>query len=202
MGNTAPGCNHDNHDNFATEGHCFVIFHFALHFAPRRGGIVICVPAKITTLAYQINLPMIKNLLKIGALLVIGLLGYNYFLGDETEKAQSREIVGKVGDLGKDAWNLLKSERQKLKEGKYDDALDKLDGLYQNLRGKAQDIQDSQLLEKIQELADRRTELENLLKDAGSEPSAAAKRQLDDLTAETEELMNEMEAKGKPSAPQ
>lgn len=145
---------------------------------------------------------MIKNILKIGVVLVIALLGYNYFLGDDAEKAQSKEIVGKVGDLGKEAWNLLKSERQKMKEGKYDDALDKLDGLYQSLRGKAKDIQDSQLLERIQELSERRTELEDQLKDAGSEPSAEAKRQLDDLTAATEELMNEMEAKGKSSAPQ
>lgn len=145
---------------------------------------------------------MIKNILKIGALLVIALLGYNYFLGDDTEKAQSREIVGKVGDLGKDAWNLLTSERQKLKDGKYDDALDKLDGLYQNLKGKAQDIQDSGLVDRIRELDDRREELEETLKKEGSELSTESKRKLNDLTAETEELMNEMEEKGKPSPPQ
>jgi len=144
---------------------------------------------------------MIKNLLKIGALLVIALLGYNYFLGDETEKAQSREIVGKVGDLGKDAWNLLKSEREKMKDGKYDDALDKLDGLYQSLRGKARELEDSGALDRIKELADRREELEELLNN-GDELSADAKRKLNDLTAETEELMNEMEEKGQPSAPQ
>lgn len=144
---------------------------------------------------------MIKNILKIGVLLVIGLIGYNYFLGDEAEKAQSKEIVTKVGDLGKDAWNLLKSERQKMKEGKYDDALDKLDGLYQSLRGKAQEIQDSGLLEKIEELSKRRTDLEDMINDASAEPSAEAKRKLDDLTAETEDLMNEMEAKGKSIAP-
>lgn len=145
---------------------------------------------------------MIKNILKIGALLVIGLLGYNYFLGDETEKAQSREIVGKVGDLGKDAWGLLKSERQKMKDGKYDDALDKLDGLYKSLRGKAQDLQDSDVLDRIRELSERREELESQLQDSGNELSRDARRKLDDLTAETEELMNEMEAKGQPSPPQ
>jgi hypothetical protein len=145
---------------------------------------------------------MIKNLLKIGALLVLGLLGYNYFLGDATEKEQSREIVGKVGDLGKEAWNLLKSERQKMKDGKYDDALDKLDGLYSSLRGKAKDLKDSGLVERIEDLASRRGELEEMLKKADSELSANAKRKLNDLTAETEELMNEMEEKGKPAPAQ
>ncbi len=143
---------------------------------------------------------MIKTLLKIGIILVAAILGYNYFLGNPEEKAQSREIVGKVGDLGKDAWNLLKSERQKLKEGKYDGALEKLDGLYSNLRDKASELKDAGLLDRIDELNERRKELEQSLnKDAG-ELSADAKRKLDDLTAETEELMNEMEAQGQ-SAP-
>ena len=144
---------------------------------------------------------MLKNLLKIGALLVLAVLGYNYFLGTPTEKAQSREFVGKVGDLGKDAWNLLRSERQKMKDGKYDDALDKLDGLYQNLKGKAEAIQDSGIVDRIRDLDQRRADLEEELKKEGNEPSAESKRKINDLTAETEELMNEMEEKGQAPAP-
>lgn len=144
---------------------------------------------------------MIKTLLKLGLVLVAGLLFFNYFFGDVEEKAQSREIVGKVGDLGKDAWNLLKSERQKMKEGKYDDALEKLDGLYASLRGKAQDLKDSGLLDRIDELNERRKQLEDAVGEKSGELSADAKRKLDDLTAETEELMNEMEAKGQPEPP-
>lgn len=145
---------------------------------------------------------MIKTLLKLGLVLVAGLLFFNYFFGDVDEKAQSREIVGKVGDLGKDAWNLLKSERQKMKEGKYDDALEKLDGLYSSLRGKAREIQDSGLLDRIDELNERRKQLEDAVGEKSGELSTDAKRKLDDLTAETEELMNEMEAKGQPAIPQ
>lgn len=144
---------------------------------------------------------MIKTILKLGVVLVIGLIGYNYFLGDVEEKAQSREIVGKVGDLGKDAWNLLKAERQKMKDGKYDDALEKLDGLYSSLKGKAKDLKDSGILDRLDDLDERRKELEGLVSEKGSELSKDAKRQLDDLTAETEDLMNEMEEKSKPAAP-
>jgi len=137
---------------------------------------------------------MIKTIIKLGLVLVVGLLGYNYFFGDVEEKAQSREIVGKVGDLGKEAWNLLKSERQKMQEGKYDGALDKLDGLYSTLRGKAQELQDSDALERLQELNERRKDLEDLLAGEDGQASSEAKRKLDDLTADTEDLMNEMEA--------
>lgn len=145
---------------------------------------------------------MIKTLLKIGALVLMGLLGYNYMFGDAEEKAQSREIVGKARDLGRDAWDLLKSEREKLKEGKYDNAIEKLDGLYTNLKDKANALRDSDALQQLRDLDDRRTALEELLRSDGGEPSAEAKRKLDDLTADTEELMNEMEAKGQPAPPQ
>lgn len=144
---------------------------------------------------------MIKTILKLGLVLVVGLLGYNYFFGSVEEKAQSREIVGKVGDLGKDAWNLLKAERQKMKEGKYDDALEKLDGLYTSLKDKARDIKDSGILDRLDDLDARRKELEGMVGEKGSELSTDAKRKLDDLTAETEDLMNEMEEKSKPALP-
>jgi hypothetical protein len=144
---------------------------------------------------------MIKTIIKLGLVLVVGLLGYNYFLGDVEEKEQSREIVGKVGDLGKDAWNLLKAERQKMKDGKYDDALEKLDGLYSSLKGKAQDLKDSGILDRLDDLDERRKDLEGLIGEEGSELSSDAKRKLDDLTAETEVLMNEMEEKSSPAAP-
>ncbi|TXF87884.1 hypothetical protein FUA23_17145 [Neolewinella aurantiaca] len=141
---------------------------------------------------------MIKTIIKIGLVIVAGLLGYNYFFGDAAEQAQSREIVGKAKDLGKDAWELLKSERTKLQEGKYDGALEKLEGLYVSLKDRAGELADSDALDRITELTERRDELEKALKDAGGELSSEGKRKLDDLTAETEELMNEMETKDTP----
>lgn len=141
---------------------------------------------------------MIRLLLKLAFILVIGIVGYNYFLGNEQEQANSREIVGKVRDLGSDAWNLLASERRKLREGKYDGALEKLDKLYDSLRDKATALTDSRLLERLNELDERRRELETELA-TDAEPRDDTKRKLDDLTAETEALMNEMETKGQPA---
>ncbi|NJC25944.1 hypothetical protein [Neolewinella antarctica] len=145
---------------------------------------------------------MIKFILKIGLVLVVGIVGYNYFLGDATEKAQSREMVGKVRDIGGDAWKLLKSEKVKMNEGKYDDALDKLDKLYADLKDRAQKVKDSGALDRLNELVERRGELEDLLRSEGDELSTEGKRKLDDLTQDTEVLMHEMEAKSQPTAPQ
>ena len=144
---------------------------------------------------------MIKTILKIGLLLVVGLIGYNYFFGTSTEREQSKAIVGKVRDLGEDAWGLLKSERQKMKQGKYDDALDKLDELYGDLRTRARDVKDSGLLERLNDLDERREALEESMSREGDKLSREGKRKLDDLTARTEALMHEMEAQSKSDAP-
>lgn len=143
---------------------------------------------------------MFRTLFKVALLLIVGLLGYNYFYGTVEEKEQSRVIVGKVKDLGADAWNLLRSERTKMKEGKYDGALDRLDALYTDLRETAGDLGDSELLRQISELSERRHELEETL-GTGDELSRSAQRKLDELTADTEALMHEMETKSQPPAP-
>ena len=142
---------------------------------------------------------MIKTIIKIGLLLVAGVLFYNYFFGTEVEKAQSREFVGKARDLGKDAWDLLRSERQKMKDGKYDGALDELDALYTDLRERGRALKDSGVLERLRDLEQRRRAIEDeLATDATAEPAADTKRKIEDLTVETEALMNEMEAKSQP----
>jgi hypothetical protein len=139
---------------------------------------------------------MIRFILKVAVFLVIAVVGYNYFLGNEAEKTQSREIVGKARDLGNDAWNLLKGEKEKFEEGKYDGAVDKLKNLYGNLKEKAIKLKDSDALERVIKLEEKREELAKELQSSNEETQVAAKEQLEKLTEETEDLMNDLEKKG------
>ena len=107
---------------------------------------------------------MLRSLIKLGAFLVLGILVYNYFFGDTTEKEQSRQIFNKGKELVADSWGLLKSEREKFREGKYDEAVDKVEGLFASLKGTAEKLRDSGALEKISELEDQRQEIEASLK--------------------------------------
>ncbi len=135
-----------------------------------------------------------RFLLKVAVFLVIAIVGYNYLFGDEAEKAQSREIVGKATDLGKDAWNLLRGEQAKFKEGKYDGAVDKLEGLYTSLKEKAELLKDSKAIERIRELEAQRKAITEQLKSSSEAERTAAEKQLEKLTKSTELLMNELEA--------
>lgn len=148
---------------------------------------------------------MIKSLLKIGLLLLVCVLGYNYFFGTEAEKEQSERIFGKVKDVGKDAWALLKTEKEKYREGKYDGAVDKvgntvesLGDLLGSLSRTAKDLNDSGALDRLGELQAKQKELENQI--AGETPeSYDAQEQervtgeVQDLLRQTEELMKDME---------
>ncbi|MEN0004026.1 MAG: hypothetical protein AAF798_07780 [Bacteroidota bacterium] len=154
---------------------------------------------------------MIKSLLKLAAVLVVGILLYNYFMGSEAEKQQSKEIFQKVKDLGSDAWNLLRAEKDKLDEGKYDGALDQITDLLDDLKEKAEDIKDSDLIKRIAELESQKEDLERkmnaserpgnydqqsrALSSNGSDPNEEIKRDWKNLIEETEKVMNEMTEK-------
>lgn len=101
-----------------------------------------------------------KSLLKLLVGVVIGVLIYNYFFGTPEEKATSKEIFSEVRDLGKATWGLLKSEKQKFDEGKYDEAVDKVGGLLSTLRSKAKTSEDDNAVAELERLERRRLELE------------------------------------------
>lgn len=139
-----------------------------------------------------------KSLIKLGLILVAGILVYNYFFGTETEKAQSREIFEKVGDLGRAGINLLKSEKEKFDEGKYDDALDKIGGLFDKVRDKAEDLGDSELLKDISRLEEKRKELKdrvdrNAPEGYSNEEKDSLREEWKILVEESEEVMKKLE---------
>ena len=102
---------------------------------------------------------MIKSLIRIGLLLVVGILAYNYFFGTTEEKAQSKEVFKKTGDAVKSAWNVLKAEKSKFDAGKYDKVMSKLGDAYRSLRSQAGKL-DAGVIRKLDELEQRKRALE------------------------------------------
>lgn len=101
---------------------------------------------------------MIRFLLKVGAVLVAGILIYNFFFGTDKEKEQSRQIFGQMKDVVVSVGQLVKSEKEKFDAGKYDAALDKLGSAYQVVRKQAQHL-DASMLERLDDLEQRKSAL-------------------------------------------
>jgi len=151
---------------------------------------------------------MLRSLIKLGLFLVAGILVYNYFFGTVEEKAQSKEIFSDIKSLTKSAVGLVKSEKEKFDEGKYDEAVDKIGGLIDNLKGKAEQLEDNrELLTQISELQQQQHSLETKLGSPGVESygnegkrivsDSSQRREIEQdwkaLVDKTERVMQEME---------
>lgn len=79
---------------------------------------------------------MIRKLISLALLATIGLVGYNFFFGSAEEKQQSKEIVQGVKNLGKSIGSVLKSEKTKFDNGKYDEAMSGLSNFLGKLKDK------------------------------------------------------------------
>lgn len=154
---------------------------------------------------------MIRSLIKLGLFLVAGILVYNYFFGTPEEKAQSKEVFSNVKNLTKSAVDLLRTEKTKFDDGKYDDAVDKISGVIDDLKGKAEKLDDNrELLGQIAELESKQRQLSQRVREENIPQSydntrehpkmdSASQREIenewDDLVRKTERLIEDMERK-------
>jgi len=148
---------------------------------------------------------MIRSIIKLGMLLVVGILVYNFFLGTPEEKAQSQKVFDKGKEVVVSVGDLLKSEKEKFDSGKYDTALDKIGNAFNGIRDKANEIQDSGYLDRLNDLDKKRKELQDELseiaQDANDEFASKGderkadkiKDEIDKLMDNTKRLINDME---------
>lgn len=87
------------------------------------------------------------RLVSLGLMLLVGVLVYNYFLGDETEQQQSKEVFRKTKDLGKSIKELYQAEKQShYDDGKYKRIIDPIKKIIKS---------DDELSQKYQEEVDK-----------------------------------------------
>ena len=110
---------------------------------------------------------MIKTLIKVALVLIVAVIGYNYFLGDAEEKASSRKIVNEVKDLGKSMGGVIKSEAEKFREGKLNRVMAKMNAVMSNLD--AQSTDNPELRKDLKELIKERESIQGELNKISAE---------------------------------
>jgi uncharacterized protein YjbJ (UPF0337 family) len=138
---------------------------------------------------------MIRSIIKLGLILVAGIIAYNYFFGTPAEKESSEQIVGKAKDLIAASWGLLKSEKEKFDEGKYDEALAKVKDVFEKIKGRAQEIDDQALSDQVDSLEKRREGIQERLNEKAGELSEeekkALKREFENLMRDAERMIEQ-----------
>ncbi len=124
-----------------------------------------------------------KSLIRLAIIIVLGIIGYNYFYGTVEEKAQSKEIVDEVGSAGKKIFksvgNLLKSEKTKYENGKYDEAMGDLKQVFGKLKERA-NTEGSDIKQELKELDKRREKLEKDIQSDDVKTNEDKKKKLKD----------------------
>ncbi|MEM6967721.1 MAG: hypothetical protein AAF573_23365 [Bacteroidota bacterium] len=153
---------------------------------------------------------MIRSVIKLGVLLVIGIVAYNYFFGTPEEKEKAKATIqktkeagkifgGALLDLGRDGIALLKEERQKFKEGKYDGAVEKVSGLISDIKEKLEDTGGA-MMDQVDDLERQKDAISKQLdeaKEGGKEMSKETKEALEkdfeNLTKKAEEVLKDLQ---------
>ena len=133
-------------------------------------------------------------IIKVVLLLVVGIIGYNYFFGSAEEKANAQQIVGQVQKLTHSVADLLKSEKEKFDEGKYDDAIAKIKSALNTMHEKIATFTsggDANLLRDVESLEQQELNLETRLHNLDPndvEGAHAIRDQILELNRQTESL--------------
>jgi len=117
---------------------------------------------------------MIKTILKLAILLVAGVLIYNYFLGSPDEKAASQKVFNEIKDVGSAVTDFVKDEHQRIKDGKYDKVIGKVDDALTNIEAHVKNM-DPEAIAEYKELKRESAVLEKEIEQVDEEDTELSK---------------------------
>ena len=142
-------------------------------------------------LIYRYILPLV-------ILLVAGIVGYNLWFGTDEEKENSRRILAQIKGLGGSVVGLLKDEKEKFDQGKYDKAMENIGDAMATVKEQAVKLADGgkEVLGKVnaleREKADLQAQLDDLAAKEAADPGSTAAESAD-LQSKITNLANETE---------
>ena len=131
---------------------------------------------------------MIRTLIKIAIIAVAAILTYNYFFGDERERQQSEQVINKIKEAGTSLWELLKDEKEKIDEGKYDDVVQNIKEAIQQLRDKGVAVKD-----KLEEIEKKLDSTENQVSELQTVDSLGQKGKRDSIERDLRDIIDKLE---------
>ncbi|MCB9283957.1 MAG: hypothetical protein H6563_07790 [Lewinellaceae bacterium] len=146
---------------------------------------------------------MIKTIIQALVVIVVFVLAYNFFFGTSEEKQNATEIFKEVKDVGVSVKDLLQAEKEKFDAGKYDNAIQKMRELFQNLESNAREVA-PEYVDRIKGLEQQRKDLETQLDQAKKTTDELGDKQqkvdeinknLDQLMKETEQVIKDIQEK-------
>ena len=137
---------------------------------------------------------MIGKLITLILVFVIGWVVYTQIFGTDEEQAMGEEVIVNFKQTVGSIADIFKHEGGKIKEGTYDDSIDKLGALLDQLREKSNDISDQQELKQLAEETEQIKQKVQQAKDGLEEVSDEETRQeLQRITEKVQRVVENME---------
>lgn len=133
---------------------------------------------------------MIRKLGSLALMLIVGLVVYNMMFGSEADKENAKKITSGVKEL-------LQSTKEKYKSGEYNEAIDKIGDVFNQLKDKAKSIEDNGngYIDQISKLEERKKHLEEMLEGLEEKENTATRSLVpQDLTKDKAAIQEEIEA--------
>ena len=135
-----------------------------------------------------------RTILNLLLILIIAVIGYNYFFGNQSEQSESREIVNQVKDLGRSVGDLIISEKEQFDKGKYDGLVDQMRTVLDKIKSQLEtgDGADKQRWEGLEEeLKEIEQEVRQSDEDSSSnQQKDALQERLNQLLEKAERLLD------------
>lgn len=136
---------------------------------------------------------MIGKLISLVFFFVVGWVVYTQFFGTEQEQEMGQEVISNAKETVQGIFNIFQHESGKIKEGTYDDSIEKLGNLLDKLRAEAKDgKQQEELTELMQETKRIKEQVEKSKEGLESINDEQTKEDLKKLTQEVQEIVNKM----------
>jgi len=133
-----------------------------------------------------------RTIFRWATMLVVLIVGYNYFFGDSHEKTESQEIIDKVKDLGESLFGFVVNEKERMEQGKYEGLFDQVENLFDLIKSQIESA-DTVERDELIKLESDKNDLEIELKKAeenGVSPEEKERldQKIQDLLIQTEIL--------------
>lgn len=139
-----------------------------------------------------LNLIVMGTLIRILIMLLLLVFAYNYFVGDEEEKKSTETVISNAKDLISSIGTVIKSEKEKYNDGKYDNAIDKLGNLFTAIQSNF-GFHGSDPDKKLEKLEREKLEIEQEYLKLENEPDSVRETKKEELNRRLEELLSDAE---------
>ena len=139
----------------------------------------------------ELKIDKMRTLIKLFVILLLAIIAYNYFLGDDLEREESAQVIENVKELGASVVNLLVAEKERISAGKYSEIMEEIGESIGLIKAHSEDLNISE--EELENLDNQKKELDSLVQRELHSPSGDSDSDDGVISEKIQNLLQQLE---------